>query len=233
VVVRFLNFESFLYMMIDLHTHTIFSDGELTPSELVRRAKVNGYTAIALTDHADYTNMGFLLEGAKKARYLEDGYDISVLAGVEITHVPPKHIAKLAKMAKEMGAEIVVVHGESPVEPVAPGTNLAAASCEDVDILAHPGFITEEEAREARKNGICLEITARYGHNVTNGHVARIAKETGARLVVDTDTHSPEDLINDEKAMAIAMGAGLSKEEATAAINNSKDLLSSILKKRK
>nr|WP_217423089.1 histidinol phosphate phosphatase domain-containing protein [Methanocella conradii] len=220
-------------MMIDLHTHTIFSDGELTPSELVRRAKVNGYTAIALTDHVDFTNLEFLLEGAKKARYLEEGYDISVLAGVEITHVPPKYIAKLARMAKEKGAEIVVVHGESPVEPVAPGTNLAAVKCEDVDILAHPGFITEEEARLAAASGICLEITARYGHNVTNGHVARIAKETGARLVVDTDTHSPEDLINDEKARAIARGSGLSKEEAIAALHNSKDLLSNIIKKRR
>ncbi|WP_174590804.1 histidinol phosphate phosphatase domain-containing protein [Methanocella conradii] len=219
--------------MIDLHTHTIFSDGELTPSELVRRAKVNGYTAIALTDHVDFTNLEFLLEGAKKARYLEEGYDISVLAGVEITHVPPKYIAKLARMAKEKGAEIVVVHGESPVEPVAPGTNLAAVKCEDVDILAHPGFITEEEARLAAASGICLEITARYGHNVTNGHVARIAKETGARLVVDTDTHSPEDLINDEKARAIARGSGLSKEEAIAALHNSKDLLSNIIKKRR
>lgn len=219
--------------MIDLHTHTIFSDGELTPSELVRRAKVNGYTAIALTDHADFTNLEFILEGAKKARYLEEGYDISVLAGVEITHVPPKYIAKLARMAKEKGAEIVVVHGESPVEPVAPGTNLAAVKCEDVDILAHPGFITEEEARLAAASGICLEITARYGHNVTNGHVARIAKETGTRLVVDTDTHSPEDLINDEKALAIARGSGLSKEEAMAALHNSKDLLSNIIKKRR
>src|SRR5512147_354346 len=158
-------------MMIDLHTHTLFSDGELISSELVRRAKVAGYQAIALTDHADFTNLDFLLEGAKKARYLEESYDIRVLAGVEITHVPPKLIPKLARMAKHAGAEIVVVHGESPVEPVAPLTNLAAVECEDVDILAHPGYITEEEAKLAADNGICLEITARYGHNVTNGHV--------------------------------------------------------------
>ncbi len=219
-------------MMIDLHTHTLFSDGELTPSELVRRAKVTGYRAIALTDHADFTNLDFLLEGAKKARYLEEAYDISVLAGVEITHVPPKLIPKLARMAKEAGAEIVVVHGESPVEPVAPLTNLAAVECEDVDILAHPGYITEEEAGLAADNGICLEITARYGHNVTNGHVARVAKEAGARLVVDTDTHSPDNLITREKAFAVARGAGLAAEEAEKALQNSKDLLTKILKKR-
>jgi histidinol phosphatase-like PHP family hydrolase len=219
-------------MMIDLHTHTFFSDGELIPSELVRRAKVAGYRAIALTDHADFTNLDFLLEGAKKARYLEEAYSISVLAGVEITHVPPKLIPKLARMAKESGAEIVVVHGESPVEPVAPLTNLAAVECEDVDILAHPGFITEEEAKLAADNGICLEITARYGHNVTNGHVARMAIAANVKLVVDTDTHSPDDLITRDRALAVARGAGLTAEDAERALQNSKDLLMKILKKR-
>jgi histidinol phosphatase-like PHP family hydrolase len=219
-------------MMIDLHTHTLFSDGELLPSELVRRAVVTGYTAIALTDHADFTNLDFLLEGARKARYLEEGYEIKVLAGVEITHVPPKLIPKLARLAKEKGAEIVVVHGESPVEPVAALTNLAAVECKDVDILAHPGFITEEEAKLAAENGICLEITARYGHNVTNGHVARMARETKAKLVVDTDTHSPENLITRERAVAVARGAGLSPQEAEVALGNSKDLLMKIIKKR-
>jgi histidinol phosphatase-like PHP family hydrolase len=219
-------------MMIDLHTHTLFSDGELTPSELVRRAKVIGYQAIALTDHADFTNYELLLGGAKKARYLEEGYDISVLAGVEITHVPPKCIAKMARAAREAGAEIVVVHGESPVEPVAPLTNLAAVECKDVDILAHPGFITEEEAKLAADNGTYLEITARYGHNVTNGHVAGMAKKTGAKLVVNTDTHAPDDLISRERALAVARGAGLTPREAEKALQNSKDLLTKILKKR-
>ena len=219
-------------MMIDLHTHTLFSDGELIPSELVRRAKVIGYQAIALTDHADFTNIDRLLEAAKKARYLEEGYDITVLAGVEITHVPPKCIPRLARKAKKMGADIVVVHGESPVEPVAPLTNLAAVECTEVDILAHPGFITEEEARLAADNGVYLEITSRHGHNMTNGHVVRMAKSAGAKLVVDTDTHSPEDLITRERALAVARGAGLSAEEAEAALKNSKDLLMNILKNR-
>ena len=47
--------------MIDLHTHTLFSDGELVPSELVRRSEVMGYRAIALTDHADSSNIDFII----------------------------------------------------------------------------------------------------------------------------------------------------------------------------
>ncbi len=207
--------------LIDLHTHTIFSDGELLPSELVRRAVIHGYEAIALTDHADYTNLEHVLEAAKKAKYLENEWDIRVLPGVELTHVPPRKIAPLAKKAKDLGAEIVVVHGETISEPVAPGTNAASVACEYVDILAHPGLISEEDVQTAAENNVFLEITARNGHNRTNGHVARLALEIGATLVVNTDTHAPENLITDETALKIAMGAGLTESRAKEAFKAS------------
>lgn len=200
--------------MIDLHTHTTFSDGELIPSELVRRAEALGYTTIGITDHADYTNIEHILSCVSKIKYFEEVSDIRVLVGAELTHVPPARIGPLASLARKLGAEIVVVHGETPVEPVRQGTNRAAIEA-GVDILAHPGFITEEEAELAQDNNVCLEITSRSGHNITNGHVVRIAKMAGAKMVVDTDSHSPDDLISSQRAIEIAMGAGLSREEAT------------------
>jgi histidinol phosphatase-like PHP family hydrolase len=213
--------------MIDMHTHSIFSDGELIPSELVRRAVVKGYRAIGITDHVDYSNVEHVLKNVSKAKYLEDELDIQVVVGVEITHVPPRKIAPLAKKAKELGAEIVVVHGETISEPVMPGTNAAAVELSDVDILAHPGFITLEEAETARENDVCLEITARNGHNRTNGHVAKIGMEAGATLVVDTDAHSPDNLITRDYAKLIAMGAGLSERQANAVLDNSLRFLKS------
>lgn len=199
--------------MIDLHTHTIFSDGELIPSELIRRAEVKGYTAIGLTDHVDFTNIDSVLSSISKAKYLEDIMNIKVLVGVELTHVPPEKIDSLTTLARRLGAELVVVHGETPVEPVRPGTNLAAIKS-SVDILAHPGFLTPEEADLARENNVCLEITSRLGHNITNGHVARLGKVAGAKMMVNTDAHSPNDLIDTQRAIQIAIGAGLTPEEA-------------------
>ena len=205
--------------MIDLHTHTFFSDGELIPSELVRRAEVKGYTAIGLTDHVDFTNIEHVLSSLSKAKYLEDVLGMKIFAGVELTHVPPEKIELMTTLARRLGAEIVVVHGETPVEPVRPGTNLAAIEA-GVDILAHPGFLTTKEAELARDNNVCLEITSRSGHNITNGHVVRLAKEAGARMIVDTDTHSPEDLIDTERAIQIAIGAGLTPEEARKVVTD-------------
>jgi len=215
--------------MIDLHTHSIFSDGELIPSELVRRAVVNGYTAIAITDHVDFTNIEHILSCMKNVKSLEDDYGIKVFIGVELTHVPPGKMPTLVEKARHLGAEIVVVHGETPVEPVPEGTNHTAVSL-DIDILAHPGFITIEDAELARDNGICLELTSRNGHNRTNGHVARAASETGADLIVNTDSHTPDDLITDETALRIAMGAGLDEKSARkATISQPLNLIKAIL----
>lgn len=203
---------------IDLHTHSFFSDGGLLPSEMLRRAEVLGYSALAITDHADASNLGSLLGHLRAGlQELSEGFGTQLLVGVELTHVPPALIDRLARRAKELGAEVVVVHGETIVEPVAPGTNRAAIESPSVDLLAHPGFLTLEEARLAAQRGCLIEITTRAGHSLTNGHVAAICRQAGAAMVVDTDTHSPSDMVTLARAQAVAAGAGLSPEEVRAA----------------
>ena len=151
-------------MLIDLHTHTFMSDGALLPSEHVRRAWVKGYRAVAITDHADISNIESLLrKSVPVCRELSEAWPITALPGVELTHVPPGHIDRLTKLARSLGARVVVMHGETPVEPVPPGTNMAAIEAR-VDILAHPGILTEEEARRAAELGVALELSARRGH---------------------------------------------------------------------
>jgi len=206
--------------MIDLHTHSIFSDGALIPAELVRRAEVAGLKGVGITDHGDSSNIDFIVPRIVSiASELNKVVNIKVVPGIEITHVPPELIAKNARRARRLGAKIIIVHGETIAEPVAPGTNLAALKA-DVDILAHPGLITEEEALKAKENNVFLEISARKGHCLTNGHVARIAQKTGARLVINTDTHEPGDLIGKTMAQQIVLGAGLSKKEFEIMLKN-------------
>lgn len=195
--------------MYDLHTHTILSDGEMLPTELIRRMAVIGYTTVAIADHADTSNIEEILSTLSRVRESAQIYGVKLLCGVELTHVPPTQIAGLAKSAKELGADIVVVHGETTVEPVAPGTNHAACGCRYVNVLAHPGLITIKDARLAAKNGIALELTSRGGHNRTNGHVAQIAQQAGCQLVVDSDAHAPHDILTGEAKCIVAKGAGL------------------------
>jgi len=205
-------------MRADLHTHTVYSDGELIPAELVRRAMYKGHDLIAITDHVDMTNVEWVVTNMVKAVDLCEDY-IKVIPGVEITHVPPRQIDRVAKMARKFGAEWIVVHGETVTEPVMPGTNRASVENPEIDILAHPGFITLEEAQLAKDNDVILEVTGRAGHNITNGHVVNMARAVGAKMVIDSDTHQPENLMDEAEALIVALGAGLTKEEADTALH--------------
>jgi histidinol phosphatase-like PHP family hydrolase len=205
--------------LYDIHTHSILSDGEMLPIELVRRMAVLGYSAVAITDHVDTSNAVTVIGTLRLVRESAQLYGVRLLCGVEITHVPPAQIAGLARQIKEAGADIVVVHGETTVEPVAPGTNHAACTCRDVDVLAHPGLITIEDALLAAENTVALELTSRGGHNRTNGHVARIAREARCQLVVNSDAHAPHDLLDERAKFVVAKGAGLTEAESRQVIS--------------
>jgi len=201
-------------MICDFHTHTILSDGSLSPVELVRRAVAKGYKAVALTDHVAVGSLNRVIkEVAEDCALARAHWDIIAIPGVEITHVPPEAIDTVARQAKEMGAWLVVVHGETITEPVAQDTNMAAIKCPYVDILAHPGLLTLEEAKLAAARGVFLEITARRGHSLANGHVFRIAQLAGAKLLLNSDAHDESDLLSPEFAQLIARGAGLDRDE--------------------
>ena len=212
--------------LYDFHSHSFFSDGALLPMELIRRAQFNGYTAMAITDHASASNIEELVEKvARDCALAWDEWGFRVLPGIELTHCPPRAIAGLAARAKRAGAKIVVIHGETLVEPVPPGTNRASVECPDVDILGHPGLLTEEEAALAAQNAVFLEITSRRGHCLGNGNTVVLGRAAGAKFLVNSDTHSPGDLHTEAFARTIALGAGLTPEEADTALFGSPELL--------
>jgi histidinol phosphatase-like PHP family hydrolase len=212
--------------MIDLHTHTFFSDGALVPAEHLRRFEVLGYDAVAITDHVDSSNIDFIVPRiVQAAEDLNPLCKTRLIPGVELTHVPPALMKPLALRARELGALIVVGHGETPVEPVAPGTNRAAIEA-GVDLLAHPGFITEEEAEIAAKTGVLLELSGRKGHSLTNGYVVQMAMKAGAGLSVNSDGHDPGDFMTAEMAKTVALGAGLSVDQYEKLLGNMAALVS-------
>lgn len=216
--------------MIDFHTHTFFSDGELVASELVRRAYCKGYKAIGIADHVDSSNISLVVPRlAEVAKVLNRHWDITVIPGAELTHVPIQEIKPLTRLARKLGAKMVIGHGETVSEPVLPGTNREAIQA-GVDILAHPGHISIRDAKLAEKKGVYLEITTRKLHSKTNAHVIKVAKETGAELILDTDAHCEDDLITDRGARAFLKKLGLGEKEIERIFSNANRLLTAIKK---
>lgn len=200
--------------------------------EMIRRAAVAGYTSIALTDHASTGDMQRIVpELVQVCEMARKYWDIIAVPGIELTHCPPKAIAGLARTAKSLGAWVVVVHGETLVEPVEKGTNLAAVKSPDVDILAHPGLLTLAEAKIAAQNGTYIEITARKGHSLSNGHIAKTALKSGASMILDSDAHTDSDLLSESFAESVLRGAGLETPAIKKILSdNSQALLKKLLK---
>jgi putative hydrolase len=208
--------------MVDLHTHTLLSDGELLPSELARRAEEKGYEFIGITDHVDFSNFEDVIKAiVRVSEHINKNMTgIKVIPGVEITHVNPSEIPQLARESRDCGARIIVVHGETIVEPVLKGTNRKALES-DIDILAHPGLLDEDDAKLAVERKINIEISARRGHSLSNGHVVRLWYKYGFPMVLDTDTHSPENLIDDAFAKRLIISAGVKPEDVKKVLDNS------------
>jgi len=205
---------------IELHIHSLLSDGELLPSEAWRRAEALNYATVIITDHVDASNLESVTKKIVRASEELEKYatNTRLYPGVELTHMPPRSIKPLAVKARKLGASLVIAHGETVAEPVANHTNRAAVECGEVDILAHPGLITLKDCKIASQNDVYLELSARQGHCLTNGHVAKEATKVEAKFVVNTDLHGPADFITQEHAYTVALGSGLNRKEALLAL---------------
>ena len=217
-------------MIYDFHTHTLLSDGSSNPIELIRFAYVYGYKCIGITDHGSYSTLERVIESAKKDCELAEKYwDIIAVPGIELTNIPAASVNEMARSAKEIGARMVVVHGETIVEEVEEGTNLAAVKSEYVDLLSHPGIISTEEAKLAAKNDIYIEITSRVGHSLTNGRVVETGRKEGVKFLINSDSHNYTNLYRGDFQKEVAFGSGLNLEEYDQIVNhNQKEFLKKI-----
>ena len=216
----------------DFHSHSFLSDGVLLPMEQLRRAYVKGHECYAITDHASAGNLDIIQKISKDCELAIKHWDILALPGVELTHVPKDAIEKVAEQAREKGAAIIVVHGETITEPVEPGTNLAAAKNSNVDILAHPGMLSYDEAFASNKNNVFIEITSHRNHSITNAHVAKIGLEAKVNFIQNTDTHKPQDMLTYEEGEKILQAVGIKEEERVKILqSNVRRLLEKILKR--
>jgi histidinol phosphatase-like PHP family hydrolase len=204
-------------MVIDLHSHSTISDGTLSVEEAVAAAERHGYTALAITDHVTDGTGGYAeIVGEVRAEIerLRPQTRVQLFAGVEITDFPPDRIAWMAQRVRQLGAEVVVVHGECVSMTVIPGTNAAAIRAPGVDILGHPGLVTDEDAVEAARRGIYLELSAKGGHSWANGHVYATARRAAANLIVDSDAHDEVGLLSVSRVHAVLRGAAAGEVDA-------------------
>jgi putative hydrolase len=216
--------------MYNLHSHTLLSDGVLLPSELCVRYAAAGYKAIAITDHADYSNIENVVSSIRRfCSKLPKDFPLVVLPGVELTHLPLAQFKPLAAYCRANGIKIIIGHGETVSEPVLAGTNRACLEA-DIDILAHPGHISGQDVKLAARRGIFLEITTRKSHGATNREVAAKAARWNAKLVLNHDSHAPCDILSPARSVQIARSCGLTEVRIKEIVRQTAALVSSRIK---
>jgi putative hydrolase len=214
--------------MYNLHTHSLLSDGCLLPSEIAVRYLAAGYKVVAITDHVDYSNIDSVIPAILKfTRNWPKDSKIKVLPGVELTHLPLGQFSSMVKYCRKKGIKIIVGHGQTTAEPVFQGTNRAAIEA-GVDILAHPGYISDDDAKLAKARGVFLEITSRDSHNRTNSFVVKQALKFKAKMILNHDSHDPEDIISPAQLKRVGIKAGLTASQVASIYKDTAKFLEKI-----
>jgi DNA polymerase (family 10) len=216
----------------DLHMHTTATDGRADAETMARAARDAGLEYIAITDHSRAVAMANgldearAIEHARAIRALNDRIDgITVLAGIECDIRPDGSMDLADDCLAELDFVIASVHSAFNQEPAAMTERLLRAiACPWVDLLAHPtgrlilkrepySFDAEQIFRAAAAAGVALEINSQIDRLDLDDTHARLARERGVRLMIDSDAHSPSALGNLRWGVTVARRAWLGADD--------------------
>jgi DNA polymerase (family 10) len=194
----------------DLHMHTTATDGRADAETMARAARAAGLLYIAITDHSQSLAMASgldehrALEHAANVRGLNQRLEgITVLAGIECDIRPDGTLDLADDCLAQLDIVIASVHSafnldeERMTERI-----LRALDNRYVDVLGHPtgrlilkrdGYPLRFEriVAAAAAAGVALEINSQVDRLDLDDTRARLAKERGVKIMIDSDAHSP------------------------------------------
>jgi DNA polymerase (family 10) len=201
----------------DLHMHTTRTDGRADAETMAHAAHDAGLEYIAITDHSRALAMAngldeyAALEHARQVRALngrEELGGLTVLAGIECDIRPDGTMDLSEECLAQLDIVIASVHSAFSQDGAHMTDRiLRALECPWVDVLAHPtgrlilkrdGYPLHFEhiLTAAASVGVALEINSQIDRLDLNDTHARLARDRGLPLVIDSDAHSPAALGN-------------------------------------
>ena len=216
----------------DLHCHTTLSDGKNTLEEMAAAARERGYEYLALTDHSASHGFGNHVTDEQLAARIEEIREwnkgkrkFRLLAGSEVNILPDGTLDYPDELLAELDWVIASVH-TSFRSSERQMTKRVVTAIENplVDCIGHltgrlilrrePYDIdVEEVARAAARTGTMLEINGNPNRRDLSEHHARLARETGATIVANTDAHQIRTLGNMRYGIATARRAWLTRDD--------------------
>lgn len=216
----------------DLHTHTNWSDGANTTEEMVMRAVELGYEYYAITDHsksdviANGLNEKRVKEHFKENDALQKKFpQIHLLKGAEVAILSNGKLDYGAETLKEMDIVVGSIHSgfKTPAKEMTKRL-LTAMENEYLTFLGHPTgrllnqrnpyeYDIEKILETAAANGIAVEVNAFPSRMDFDAEHIRLALQKKVKLVINTDSHSVQNLDFMEFGIAQARRGWATKED--------------------
>jgi DNA polymerase (family X) len=212
----------------DLHSHTTLSDGRNTLDEMAAAGHERGYAYMAITDHSashgfgDHVTAERLWQRIEEVREWNRGKrGFRLLAGSEINIGMDGELDYPDDLVEALDWAIASVHTSFSISEKAMTERvLAAIENPNVDCIGHLtgrligrrepyGVDVEAVVEAAARTGTMLEINGNPNRRDLSEHHARLAREAGVTIVLNTDAHGVDTLDNMAYAVATARRAWL------------------------
>lgn len=198
----------------DLHMHTTASDGKCSIEEMAAAGKALGYDYIAICDHSKSSTIANGLSIERMEQHIQAiraaakrVKGIEILVGCECDILPDGSMDYPDELLAQCDWVVASIHSaQGSTKHTPTERTLAAIGNKYVSAIGHPTgrLINRRAAMDldmltiaaaAAKNGTLLEVNASWQRlDLKDLHV-RIALEAGVTLVIDTDAHHTDQLM--------------------------------------
>lgn len=227
----------------DLHMHTTWSDGKASVAEMAKRAVELGYSYVAITDHspssviANGLSVQRLAQKKKELQAVDKKMrGIKVLMGAEVDIKPDGTLDYPDEVLKDLDVVIASVHSGFKMDgDVMTERIVRAIENPYVHALGHPTgrLIGERDPyrvdidrviEAALEHGKALEVNGSYRRlDLKDLHV-RKALEAGVKIIISTDAHHPDQLLQMKLGVATARRGWVEKKSVLNTLST-KELL--------
>jgi DNA polymerase (family 10) len=215
----------------DLHVHTAWSDGKYSTEEMVEAARKRGYKYVAITDHSKSLGVAGglsdedLLEHIDECRALDAKFsDIRVLAGTEVDIRQDGTLDYSDELLSKLDFVVASLHtGFKHDKATLTMRIVRAMQNPNVRLIGHPtGRLLgdrdpyeldfDEIMKEAARTRTCLEVNSNFHRLDLNDVNCRKAREMGVHVIINTDSHNYDDMLNLPYGVATAQRGWIEKD---------------------
>ncbi len=216
----------------DVHMHTVETDGKNTIEEMAQAAKERGYQYMAITDHSKNLAFANGLDDARAVAHIQkireankkiDG--IKIFAGIEVDILADGDLDLSDDVLAQMDIVIASVHSVFNQEPAKMTDRLLKAIANrNVSVIGHPtgriqlrreayGFDMNAVLMAAAKNKVAMELNSYPDRLDLNDVHLRQARQSGVKIVINTDSHHTSHLEKIRYGVLQARRAWLTKAD--------------------